>query len=443
MISKAVTLIFAALYASVMAAQTNHAVVADAESRSPLPGASIFDRNGNLVGVSNKNGRTPHIAEDRLPVTVRYIGYGEKQVRNLDSDTIFLKESSRELPEVVVESRQHKVMHMLGYVREYSTLTTYNDTVFLFREKMVDYMVNPDPKVKFRGWTNPRILKSKSYYRFTNSQGLDSVSDESNYHFSWSDWVGLGGDISIPESLRGKRQSTDTLRGKYSPSEIWVRNGDKVTLNINVLADTASRRWVPNLSAFFRKEMDFENFKVRYNYDNVTGTKLSPMDVTSYSCNIESKGRGHDMFMFNRVDEKVFVSTYAETYILDKEYITLPEARKWEKLAVGSGVMEIYEPDDAPPLQASIAELIDRVNNVDKDQVKLAQKQDMSLVREVVKHHFGHRLLQLLKATTGISSIKAKRNEKKYWRKFRKERIRKNNERYRRELGTDSIAADK
>lgn len=442
MASKIGILMVMALHATAIAAQTHHAVVADAESRSPLPGASVFDRNGNLLGVSNHNDRTPYLDEARLPLTVRYIGYSERRVSNLDADTILMNPLNRELPEVVVDSRQHKVMHMLGYVREYSTLTTYTDTVFLFREKMVDYMVNPDPKVKFKGWVNPRVLKSKSYYRFTDNQGLDSVSDESNYHFSWSDWVGLGGDISMPESLREKREATDTVRGKYSPTEIWMRNSDRVTLSINVLADTASRKWVPNLSAFFRKDMDFENFRVRYNYDNVTGTKLSPMDVTSYSCNIESNGRGHDMFMFNRVGEKVFVITYAETYILDKEYITLPEARKWEKLKLDSDGIDIYEPADAPPLQVPIVELIDRVNNVDKEQVKLAQKQDMSLVREVVKHHFGHRLLQLLKATTGISSIKAKRNEKKYWRKFRKERMRRNNERYRTELGTDSIATD-
>ena len=62
----------------------------------------------------------------------------------------------------MVESRQQKVMHMLAYVREYSTLTTYTDTVFLFREKMVDFMLNTDPKVKFQGWSYPRILKSSS-----------------------------------------------------------------------------------------------------------------------------------------------------------------------------------------------------------------------------------------------------------------------------------------
>ncbi|MDE6805737.1 MAG: hypothetical protein K2J05_02910, partial [Muribaculaceae bacterium] len=44
----------------------------------------------------------------------------------------------RNLPEFVVESNENKYLHVLAYVREYSTLSTYTDTIFMFREKMVD-----------------------------------------------------------------------------------------------------------------------------------------------------------------------------------------------------------------------------------------------------------------------------------------------------------------
>ena len=77
------------------------------------------------------------------------------------------------LPEVLVVSGHKKLLHLLAYVREYSTMTTYTDTVFLFREKMVDYML-PAGKVDFKGWSTPRVLTSRSYYRFSNSHGLRS-----------------------------------------------------------------------------------------------------------------------------------------------------------------------------------------------------------------------------------------------------------------------------
>ncbi len=104
------------------------------------------------------------------------MGYEERNIPVATTDTIFMKEQILELPEFVVESREHRVLHMLAYVREYSTLSTYSDTIFMFREKMVDYMLPSDNKVRFNGWNNPRILTSKSYYRFTNSLGLDSVA---------------------------------------------------------------------------------------------------------------------------------------------------------------------------------------------------------------------------------------------------------------------------
>ena len=86
------------------------------------------------------------------------------------------------LPEVLVLSKNNRVLHMLAYVREYSTLTTYTDTVFLFREKMVDYML-PASGSKFKGWSKPRVITSRSYYQFKDNNGLDSVSDVSNHHF--------------------------------------------------------------------------------------------------------------------------------------------------------------------------------------------------------------------------------------------------------------------
>lgn len=86
-------------------------------------------------------------------------------------------ENSTVLSEVTVESYGRKILHMLTYVREYSTLTIYTDAVSLFREKMAVYMLPPEDKGSCMRWRNPRVLSSKSDYRFLNSDGLDGVSD--------------------------------------------------------------------------------------------------------------------------------------------------------------------------------------------------------------------------------------------------------------------------
>ena len=56
------------------------------------------------------------------------------------------------------------------------------------------------------------------------------------------------------------------------------------------------------------------------------------------------------MFRFNKINEPFFVSTNAEVYILDKEYITVKEAKKWDNRDFDVDEIGIYEPLDALPL---------------------------------------------------------------------------------------------
>ena len=406
-------------------------VVVDSITRIPLPNASIYDRNGVAIGMSNNKGVLPKLSKDSYPITIRYLGFQEKTVIEESPDTITLFENVSELPEVVVESRRHRVLHILAYVREYSTLTTYTDSVFLFREKMVDYMLPTDEKSKFKGWSTPRILTCKSYYRFTNENGLDSVSDASHYHFSWSDWIGLAPKVSLPTKLRNTKAATDTLHGKYSPTQIWNRINDRLTINIDVLSDTTSRKWVPNIAGFFRQNLDFDKFKVTYNYNNIVGDTVTILDLTDYSFDIESRGRGHEMFRFNKLNEPFFVSTTAEVYILDQEFISVKEAKKWDKRDFDIDEIGIFEPMEAPDLSSSTFSLIDRVNRIDKDSIRLDFQPDRRMIsNNLGRKNFkiGRRALFLLKQVTGVTLYKSHKNFNKNWDSFRKGQIKKNSQ---------------
>ncbi len=413
-------LLLIVLASSYAEGQMANPIVADSITRQPLLSASVFDRNGKALGLSGNSGRLPYISPECYPVTVRYLGYKEKEISDLNTDTIFLSEISMELPEVFVESKQHKLLHILGYVREYSTLSTYTDTVFLFREKMVDYMLVPDRKVKFKGWQSPRILKSNSYYRFTDNHGLDSVSCECPYHFSWSDWVSIPTPPEIPSQLKSSEYGTDTIRGRYSPSEVWSRNGDRVIVDVNVLADTTARKWIPSLAGFFHNGLDYENIRVRFMYDNVIGDSIAATDLSGYSFNIESNGRNREMFKFNWDDEPVSVSTYAEVYMLDKEFITVKEAKKWADRKLDMSGIEIIEPTEAPELQESTRSLIARVNAVNNDDVRLNLAPDRRLISQHLHtQNIAQRALTLLKEATGISQLLTNRNFNRSWSGFR------------------------
>lgn len=404
-------------------------IVVDSATNVALPNASIYDKDGTPVGLSNSKGVIPKIARSRYPITVRYLGFNDKSVMYVSNDTVFLSESVSELPEMIVESSRHRVLHILAYVREYSTLSTYTDTIFLFREKMVDYMLPSDTKVKFDGWSSPRVLTCKSYYRFTNNNGLDSVSDTSQHHFTWSDWIAIPPEVSMPMRIKSSRISADTLFGKYNPTEIWRRNNDRIRIDIDVLADTISRKWVPKLAYFFRRGLDYNKFKVSFNYDNIEGNSLSGFDLDGYSFSIESKGRGREMFRFNKINEPFFVSTNAEVYILDKEHITVKEAKKWEKRDFDVDEIGIYEPMDAPQLSAAILDLVERVDLLDKHKIRLDFIPDHRLMGSNSGRRnlrIGRRALLLLKQATGITFFKSHKNFNNNWAKFRKEQIRKN-----------------
>ena len=92
-----------------MDAKAFNQVVADSVTHAPLPSASVFDRQGNAIGISNSNGRLPFIAESCYPITVRYLGFIEKVVPAAGSDTIFLRDNMAQLPEVTVEPSGHRV----------------------------------------------------------------------------------------------------------------------------------------------------------------------------------------------------------------------------------------------------------------------------------------------------------------------------------------------
>lgn len=278
-----------------------------------------------------------------------------------------------ELPEVVVYPEDRPMLYMLGYVREYSTLSTLTDTVFLFREKMVDFML-PGRKVKKdKGWRAPRLLASRSCYRFTDSRGLDSVSDSYGAHFSWSDWIELpaGVDIaSLPPAAPA---------GRRSPVFSCVRNGDDVSLTADLLADSANRRWAESFSRQYLDRLDFDNATVSCRYEDVTGDLLSPSQLSAYTLHVKSEGRGYDLSRSFRGLGPVHVETRAELYFADKRYMTLKEARSLEKKPPLMAAADICAPSEAPAVSSSVNSLMARVDGIDRDRIRLAVVPDSRL----------------------------------------------------------------
>ncbi|MDE6390704.1 MAG: hypothetical protein K2L26_04720 [Duncaniella sp.] len=269
---------------------------------------------------------------------------------------------SYDLPELEVRPRNKPVLHLLGFVREYSSLATHTDTIYLFREKWVDFMV-PGPKAgKYKGWLTPRLISSRSYYRFADGTERDSVSDRCGHHFSYADWIGLPAG-----KWRGQGTSETRLDGQLA-------------LSTDILADTLNRALVPAFGRYFRSGIDFDRFNVSYSFAD-TGTDVpDAADLTGMTFDISSEGRGRSMFRFNRDYQNIYVTTRGEMYVVERQFISVGEAKKW--LDKGHSLMEMSweTPPGLPELPAETARLIERVNSIDHTSLRLNRTPSQRLV---------------------------------------------------------------
>lgn len=341
----------------------------------------------------------------------------------LGNGTLRAEKKVTTLPEFVVKSNGEMLLHVLAYVREYSTMSTYTDTIFLFREKMVDFML-PSKKSKSKlGWSLPRILRSDSYYRFTDCYGLDSVSATCRHHFSWSDWIGIPALKPVPKSLAKVTSGVDTIRCRKAPAEIWQKSNDRIDLKLHLLSDSVRHNWLPEFANVFNDRVEFYSFDVDYTYENVLKSYISPTDLSFFSFNIESNGRGRDMFRFNHRNQPVFISSRTEVYVLDREYISGGEAKKWCKRNFLLEDLPMLESPDAPKLGNEILSLMKRVENIDTTQVRIDSEVDHRIGYQsgVNNYELGRRLINTFKDFVGITAYKSRKNAKNNWRRFQSE----------------------
>lgn len=123
-------------------------------------------------------------------------------------------------------------------------------------------------------------------------------------------------------------------------------------------------------------------------------------------------------------------------YIIDREYVTVKEAKKIERHKFGKDEVDFTLPADAPDLDRATAILIHRVNNIDQEIVRTHLTADHRYVNpHPAKNRtgLGYRALDLLKNLFGISQYKMNKHNREHWNDFRREQMRENNSRFQRE----------
>lgn len=337
----------------------------DASTNAPLPLASITDCSGNVVGMTDKSGVIPELQKDRYPITFNYMGYASLQILKPAEDDMKMVPQEYELPEIVIIPGSRPLLHLTGYMREITSVLSSSDSVTLFKESVVDFLV-PVEKTKVKGWNKARELASKTYVRMSNSSGLDSVSTNHEYEFIlWGNRKGLiPSAAKIPDKIKGTDVACDTIMGKYYPKIIWLKNGDVTRWYGDALANEKNHITTPWALKIFGLTTDVTEISENYVFDTPDGGFIRPTDLRQVSVTIDMLAKGKLFKKTFDSSSPVNVRTYMELYLTDREFLSVEEGKSLKNEIPSIESSEILAPTNANPLHPAIRRTVERVNSL-------------------------------------------------------------------------------
>lgn len=327
--------------------------IADAATGLPLPKASVFDKNGVFIAVTDEEGTVPgSVAPNSYPLNVRYVGYMPVTVASPDSGVVTMEESSYTLPEIVVDDVSRNILYLLAYVREYSTLENSKDTIAIFKEQVVDYAI-PVGKAKFKGWKKPRVLDQKEYEYLKIDKKKTSIdtllySDGGKFR---STNFNIAQKFKMPESILSGDSTQYVKYGKYYPEERWSVVGDSYIYETDGLADNKDHLFQPGFLKLFGMSAAQTIDEQKYKFDKGTkkGANVENLIEASENFDIILKGK-----LFKKATEQkedTEMAFFTEMFVIDRAYLTAEEAKelKNEKPVVDIVNFQIPEGVPAPP----------------------------------------------------------------------------------------------
>lgn len=304
--------------------------IIDKVSGEPLAKASVFDKNGKFIAVTDDNGAVPsNITITSYPLNIRYVGYVPQDVISPNEGLIRLEETSYDLPEVVIDSESHNLLVLTAYVRNYITRTTGKDTVISFEEQIVDFMFPMTKKAKFKGWKKARVLAQRTYDWGKNSK-RDTVrytegSKGQSYSFNLDD------KFILPEAIVAGNAIKEIIPGKYSDKEIWQKRGETYFLEKDGLADFKDHINKPTIAKIMGLTMAMELDEAKYKFHENGKNQFSPEDVMEAAVNYHINMSGKGIKYAYDTKDPIDLSGYGEMFVIDRAYLTSDEAKELQK----------------------------------------------------------------------------------------------------------------
>jgi len=334
-------------------------VVVDRTNRAPLPGSSVFDINGRMIGMADADGHLPQLSPTAYPITIRNLGYNDCTL-DTPKDSIYLTERMYQLPEIEVGTADRNVVRLICYVREYSSVAADKGSTSTFSEYMVDYFLPRKGAKKVKTQRKPRQLSWRGFNHITNNEGLDSVSymKYNSSMFSWLDLIELDDKpVIAPDRIKNGAVS-DSVAGKSGLKTLYRQTDNSFTTTFDALAGKKDHTWSPMAFKLFGLTMDVNGMMMSRTFMRTASGEYLPEDLSNASYTFNATGRGKWIRKAFDSQNPVELKAYIEIYVVDREYLPAEEAKTLMK--DDNVRMKIRRPADAPPLDPATRALIDR-----------------------------------------------------------------------------------
>lgn len=152
-------ILFFSLFFVCLSSSAYEIEVLDVSDQEPLPAASVFNREGILLGVTDEKGVYDKVGEDDYPLMVRYLGYATAHAEK-GCERILLTPEAVALPEVNVKNNTDGVW-ILCYARGYYSIPEHKSATKVYTECMLDFLIPLKKSKGFKKITKPRFLQRK------------------------------------------------------------------------------------------------------------------------------------------------------------------------------------------------------------------------------------------------------------------------------------------
>ena len=324
------TSVFSFLLCMVVAVWADHVEVYDINDKQALQAASIFNRSGMLLGVTDEMGAYHQIHAEDYPLTVRYVGYHPATIEK-PCEKIFLSPDTVNLPEVTVNNNTDGVW-MLCYARGYMNAPT-NDIRQVQIEEMQDYIIPLKKSKGFAKMSKTRELIKKQTYHAVTKDGRDSVYQHLSKKPAYDSQFGGIKEIEYePEFLRKRSQGMYKKRdGKMEIS--YKKSNGILTITKDWLAydkdHAANMPWI--VKTLFGMNISIKEFVETYQYQVNEAGKYYPMDLTMMSFVSKVQMSGKKIRKATKSDKPVDIFLWLEIYPVDYRFITAKESVELKK----------------------------------------------------------------------------------------------------------------